>query len=170
MLWIDRPLPKAFALVAALSLLAACSSGKTAQKPKTPKTMNLSVAVRLSGAANVQGDLTTCAGLGQFSDIRAKAKVVVSNQLGTPIAYGWIANGFGTNYFQNVLDECSFQIYVLGVPRAKGYTIAVGRHTPVPFTRAGLLWTNGHFGFDLNPPNVPNPVLPTTPTTKKKKG
>jgi hypothetical protein len=160
---------KKLTVAAFVVLLAACSGGKTVyEKAKVPKTFNLRVDVRLSGAANVHGDLTTCRGLGKWADIAAKTKVVVTNRTHQPLASGYIANGLGTDYFHNVLDECTFRIYVFGVPRANGYTMAVGSHTPVPFTRAGLVATNGIFSFDLNTPNVPQQIYTTT-TTKPKK-
>jgi hypothetical protein len=164
---------KKLAFVALGVLLAAVLSGcsttnKTVvQKAKAPKTTNLAVDVRLSGATNVRGDISTCVGAGQFADIAAKTKVVVTNQQGQPLALGSISYGIGTDYYQDVLDECSFRVFVPAVPRAKGYTMIIGRQRPVPFPRAGVVATNGIFGFDLNKPNVPNPIYTTTTTTKK---
>jgi hypothetical protein len=163
-----KKLAVAVCVVLLVALLAGCeTTNKTkVQKAAVPRTYNLIVDVRLSGAANVRGDISSCIGAGRFADIAPMAKVVVTDQNAKPIALGGIAYGIGTDYYRDVLDECSFRIFVTGVPKAKQYAIVVGRQRPVPFTRKGLIETNGVFGYDLNAPNVPYPVLPTTTTTK----
>jgi hypothetical protein len=156
----------AFGVLLAAVLSGCSTSNKTeTQKAAVPKTFNLAVDVRLSGATNVRGDVSTCVGAGKYADVAAKTKVVVTNQNGQPLSIGSISYGIGTDYYQDVLDECSFRIFVPAVPRAKGYTMIIGRQPPVPFPRAGVVKTGGAFGFDLNKPNVPNPIYPTTTTT-----
>ncbi len=134
--------------------LAGCSKSAEVEKPKIPATFTFNGDVRLSGSANLTGDLSNCVGVGRFVDLYQGAKVVVTNQKGRPLALGAITEGLGTNYFQDVLDECAFRVRVPDVPRARSYFIMLGRQPPKPLTLAEVVTGNGYVRFDANPPTV----------------
>ncbi len=160
---------KKLTVAAFVVLLAACGGGKTVyEKAKVPKTITMVVDGKLSGAANVRGDLSKCVGIGKFADVVPGAKATVRNQNGKVLAVGVVRLGLGTDYFRDLLDQCDFRIAVYGVPRAKSYTIQVAGQTPQAFSRFGLVATNGVFPININPPLVTVPTTPTTTTTTRK--
>jgi hypothetical protein len=142
--------------------LAGCENTPEVEKPPVPKAFNFIGEVRLSGSQNVTGNLENCAGVGRYVDLYTGAYIVVTNQNGKPIAQGVVSKGFGTNYYNEVLDECSFGIKVLNVPRAKGFFIVVGRQRAQPVSLAWVVSTNGIIRYDINPPTVRPPGTPTT--------
>jgi hypothetical protein len=143
------------ALLALLVPLAACSSdGDAADKPVIPASFAFQVDVRLSGSANVRGNLSNCAGAGAFVDVFRGTQVVVANTKGVPLAMGRITTALGTNTFEGLLDECTFQFRIVGVPKAPGYFLLLGRQPIKPIPLSLVVATTGRMAYDLNPPLV----------------
>jgi hypothetical protein len=150
----------AVASIALLTLLTACTSeGNATPKRKIPKSFYFIGDVRLSGADNVRGNLATCAGAGNFVDVQMGALVIIADEHGTPIAFGKVWLTSGTNTFQGVLDECTFQFRAVNVPSTPNYYVIVGRQPAKLIRRTKIIRTNGRFAFDANPPNVPPPIF-----------
>jgi hypothetical protein len=145
----------ATAVAVLVATLAGCSKDPEVEQPKIPTKFYVHGDVRLSGPGNVTGDLGTCSGVGEYSDVYRGAAVVVTDQDGKPLSRGAVTAGVGSNYYQNVLDECAFNIAVLNVPRPKkGYFIVIGRQPAHWVPREAVVWFNGLVRFDLSPPNV----------------
>jgi hypothetical protein len=140
--------------VALILVLAGCNKDEGPEKPKIPAAFNIRGDVRLSGSQNVTGDLSNCAGVGAFVDVYKGNSVVVTDQDGKPLANGTITDGLGTNYYEEILDECSFRIRVANVPRAKSYFVVVARQRAHPITLAEVVAGDGYVRFDANPPTV----------------
>ena len=137
-----------------LVLLAACSSGSSAPaKPRVPATFTFVGDVRLSGAKNLRGDLSSCAGAGQFMDVVKGARVTVTNRERKPIAVGGVTVGLGTNTYQGVMDECTFRVLVVNVPRAKGYFVIVGGQPPQLLTLPTVIALRRPLLVRPQPPN-----------------
>lgn len=133
---------------------AACNRNEGPQKPDIPAAFTFRGDVRLSGSKYVFGGLDNCAGVGPYSDIYTGAFVTVTNQVGKPIAIGKVEFGLGTNYYQDVLDECTFRIVVANVPQARAYYVVLARLAAHPFTLRDVVDVNGRITFDANPPLV----------------
>jgi hypothetical protein len=142
------------AIAASVVLLAACNKDDAPERPKIPASFNIRGDVRLSGSQNVTGDLSNCAGVGAYVDVYKGGNVVVTDQDGKPLANGTITDGIGTNYFEEILDECSFRIRVANVPRAAGYFVVVARQPAQPITLGEVIAGDGYVRFDANPPTV----------------
>jgi hypothetical protein len=143
------------AIAVLLPALAGCSNDPEVEKPAIPASFYVHGDLRLSGSRNVTGDLSNCAGVGPYADIYKGAVVVVTNQNGKPISRGAVTASVGTNYYQNVLDECAFNISVLNVPRVKrGYFIVLARQPAHWIPLSSMVVFNGLVRFDLNPPTV----------------
>jgi hypothetical protein len=127
------------------------------KKPVYPHYINIQGDLTVNGRYYVRGNLSDCAGAGPFADIVRGAPVLVSDQVGRPLAVGRVAYGVGTNVYQNRLDQCVFRFRVPNVKRAPVYQIRVARQQPV-FRSFYILWRyGGSTGFAL--------PLPTTTTT-----
>jgi hypothetical protein len=149
-----RSLAIGLVLVLLVAVAPACGGDSGPKGPPIPATFMFKGDVRLSGASYVYGDLANCSGLGPYADIYKGAFVTVTNQVGKPIAIGRVAYGLGTNYYQDVLDECTFRLDIFNVPRAKAYLVVVGRSVPAQFSLASVVATSGVLVFDANPPLV----------------
>jgi hypothetical protein len=153
--WTRRGWIVGAAIAVLLPVLAGCSNDPEVEKPAVPSKFYLHGDVRLSGSGNVTGDLANCSGVGPYADIYKGASVVVTDADGKPISRGAVTAGVGTNYYQNVLDECAFNIVVLNVPRTKkGYFIVIARQPAHWVPVAGVILFNGLVRFDVNPPIV----------------
>jgi len=150
-----RMLAGGMAFVLFVPLLAACNRGDSGpEAPVIPASFTFKGEVRLSGAGNVFGGLDNCAGVGRYADIHRGASVTVTNQIGKPIAIGEVSYGLGTNYYRDVLDECTFRLDVASVPRAKAYIVIIARGQPQPISLASIVATNGQLVYDVNTPLV----------------
>jgi hypothetical protein len=148
------------AAIALLLVLAGCNKDEGPEKPKIPSEFIFSGELRLSGSQYVAGNLSSCLGVGPFVDIHKGARVIVTDQDARPIAAGSIIDGLGTNYYEELLDECVFRLRVPEVPRAKSYFLVVGRQGPKPVSLASVAATNGVIRIDVNPPTVRKGVSP----------
>jgi hypothetical protein len=137
-----------------VALAAGCTGNNGPTGPRIPASFLFRVDARLSGARYVFGGLSSCTGVGQYADIHKGAFVTVTNQIGKPIAIGTVTIGVGTNYYQDVLDECTFRLQIIGVPRARAYFVVLGREAPKPFTLSDVMDSGGVLAFDANPPLV----------------
>jgi hypothetical protein len=142
-------------------VFAACTSDDPeSETPPLPSSYTFNAEAKLSGAANVRGDLSNCTGAGQFADMYKTAPVTVTDVNLKPIAVGSLLDGLGTNVFQNVLDECTFRFVVRNVPSTGGYYVIVGRQRPKAVARITVQATNGRFQIEVNTPNVPRGPSP----------
>jgi hypothetical protein len=135
-------------------LAAACGGNDAPAAPVIPASFTFKGDIRLSGAKYVSGELSECSGVGPYVDIYKGARVTVTNEVGKPIAIGTVAYGLGTNYYRDILDECTFRFYVPSVPRAKAYLVYVGRNSPHTLTLPGVVQSQGVFSYDINTPLV----------------
>jgi len=150
-----RTLATGLVVVLLVPLLAACNRGNDGPKaPAIPASFDFKGEVRLSGEKNVFGGLDECAGVGSFADMYQGAYVTVTNEVGKPIAIGSVSYALGTNYYRDVLDECTFRIDVKDVPKAKAYLVYIARGRPQGFTLASIVATNGALVYDMNAPLV----------------
>lgn len=144
-------------LVALAVVLAACSDdggGDATSEEEASKEFTMVADVRLSGSDNVTGDLAACSGVGRFVDLYRGALAIVTDETGKPIATGTVTNSLGTNYYREILDECSFRVRVGLVPRSKGYFLVIGRQYPRALAGDLIDLRKGYTKFDLNEPNV----------------
>jgi hypothetical protein len=142
--------------VAALTVTVAsgCGGGSS---DAAPQRLDLRGEVRLAGAPNVHGDLTTCAGVGRFSDVKAGGRVLVTDGKNRKVARGRISSGLGTNYYDNALDECTWRIVVERVPRRPTYRFVIGRHPAQQIRLSEILAARGTFSIDITPDGATAP-------------
>jgi hypothetical protein len=167
----------AVALLGLGGLLAACNSGGSATPPTTllPPSVSFRGEVTVSGANNVRGSLSECAGAGRFADMAVGAPVTVTNPKGKALGIGKVQYAVGTNVYQGHLDQCTFRYFVVSVKTAKMFYVRVGQQKAVPVLASYLVANRYNFAYTLTPttttPPLTNPLNPPTavpPITAKR--